>query len=97
MPDYTAKPNAPMSQNVTHTALKADGIPTTPLALIWDQARRNGGWRLSGIVALALMGALIENLQPYALGALISALTVISGAALPVDAVANAPAHQAFI
>ncbi len=97
MPDDTAKPNAPTSQNATHASPEVDGIPTTPLALIWNQARRNGGWRLSGIVSLALMGALIENLQPYALGALINALTVISGAALPVDDVADAPAHQALI
>ncbi len=53
-------------------------LPTAPFALIWDQVRRHGAWRVSGIVALALLGALVDNLYPYALGALVNALTTIS-------------------
>lgn len=59
-------------------------VPTTPFALIWDQVCRHGALRLSGIVGLALAGALVDNLQPYALGVLVNAL-----AAIPVTGVAG--------
>jgi len=55
-------------------------VPTTPTALIWDQIRRHGAWRITGLVALALVGALVDNLQPYALGALVNALAEIAPA-----------------
>jgi ATP-binding cassette subfamily B protein len=71
-----------------------DGLPTAPFALIWDQVRRNGSWKIPGLVLLALAGALVENLQPYALGHLINALTVVAG----LDSVVmDDPAHQALI
>lgn len=53
-------------------------LPTTPFALVWDQVRRHGGWRVGGMVALALLGAFVDNLQPYALGALVNALAAIT-------------------
>jgi ATP-binding cassette subfamily B protein len=58
----------------------ASRVPTTPTALIWDQIRRHGAWRLTGLVTLALIGALVDNLQPYALGALVNALADIAPA-----------------
>ncbi len=67
-------------------------VPATPFALIWDQVRRHAALRVSGIVGLALAGALVDNLQPYALGALVNAL-----AAIPVAGVAGEGALLWFI
>ncbi len=73
----------------------ADRAAIKPFAFIWHYARRHGRARLSGILTLAFVGAIVDNLQPYALGALVNALAVISGAALPVGD--SSGAHQATL
>lgn len=73
----------------------ADRAAIKPFAFIWHYARRHGRARLSGILTLAFVGAIVDNLQPYALGALVNALAVISGAALPIGD--SSGAHQATL
>ncbi len=87
----TTAPHATLNSNAALLPSSGEYIPTTPFALVWDQVRRHGGVRISGMIALALIGASVDNLQPYALGALVNALAAIS--------LANAPAgtdHQAW-
>ena len=60
------------------TLRPSDGLPTSPFALILHHVSRHGRRRISGIVSLALVGAFVDNLQPYALGALVNALSDIS-------------------
>ena len=78
MPDDSA---AGAARAPSHTSARpaatAPHIPTTPYALIWNQVKRHGHWRITAIIALVVAGALVENLQPYALGALVNALAEI--------------------
>ena len=85
MPDDSpSRPRADAPAAATSPPSFADidrRLPTQPFALIGDQILRHGRWRIAGLVSLALAGALIENLQPYALGALVNALAGIGGEA----------------
>jgi ATP-binding cassette, subfamily B, bacterial len=71
----------------------------SPFALIWGQIRRNGGARMWAIVAMALLGALIDTLQPYILGALVNALNEVTGLVSKGDpsAASSPAASHAFI
>ena len=84
MPDDSPsrpRADAPAAATSPPASAPDDRPPTRPFALIRDQILRHGGWRISGLVSLALAGALIENLQPYALGALVNALAGIGAGA----------------
>ncbi len=85
MPDDSpSRPRADAPAAATSPPSFADidrRLPTQPFALIGDQILRHGRRRIAGLVSLALAGALIENLQPYALGALVNALAGIGGEA----------------
>jgi len=50
-------------------------IPKTPLGIVWRYVSRGGGWRMPAVVALTVVGAVVDSLQPYALGELVGALT----------------------
>lgn len=71
----------PVPPVATTLALRLPRATTTPFGLIWDQVRRHGTARVCGLVALALVGALLDTLMPYALGALINAVTAVTGGA----------------
>ena len=79
MPDDspTRLPVAPV-RNGAADVPPPEVLSASPFALVWDQVRRHGGWRVSGMITLALVGAFVDNLQPYALGALVNALAAIS-------------------
>ena len=100
MPDDSHK-RTPLPPRLPPRPLAADraepGPATTPFALIWHHVRRHGGWRVSGIVTLALVGALIDNLQPYALGALVNALAQISTSGAAADIADAGVAREALI
>ena len=83
MPDdsHSRTRAAPAPSLTAANAPEPQGAATTPFALIWDQVRRHGRLRVAGLVVLALAGALLDNLMPYALGSLINAVTAVTGGA----------------
>ncbi|MBY0509617.1 MAG: ABC transporter ATP-binding protein/permease [Rhodospirillaceae bacterium] len=99
--DASTRPNgAPPAAELIPLPLRVDHPvgTVTPFALIWDQVRRNGGARMWIIVGLALIGALIDTMQPYILGALVNALNAVSQLVMNGDAAAatSSAAREAF-
>ncbi len=78
MPDESRSPATFTARSAS--VVSPPGPPSTPFHFIWAQVRRNGDWRVIGIIAFALVGALVDNLQPYALGALVNALAAVAQA-----------------
>ncbi len=90
MPDDAHRRRATVAAPPTTThAPPPPPATTAPFALIWDQVRRHGAARVAGLVVLGLVGALLDNLMPYALGSLINAVTAVTGG----DAAMQRPAY----
>ena len=99
MPDDSASRASPPPPVIS--APRARSAATiSPFALIWHHVWRNGGWRMVAIVAFALAGALVDTLQPYALGALVNALSLTGALVAEQGAagIADSPAgHDALL
>jgi ATP-binding cassette subfamily B protein len=97
MPDTFLTRSAAPPRDASNASPLPPPAAIKPFPFIWHYARTHGGPRLFVVVLLALAGAVVDNLQPYALGALVNALAAVSGAQLPTHDVMGGGAGQATL